>query len=319
MKRLNEDRDWEGLADAFVLRASHWLKMKNFSEGEQEPNVRLIRDYVSRGILSRPERRGKEAVFSFRHLAEFLACRAMISDGWPLLKISEDFQQSTIEEIIRLIPGENPENSSLDLIKSFRSEYPESSEDVEIQRSSFIPPSASAPDMSMRSEKPARGKDQFERERFLSRRRQSYEDRSDIKGVLQRLDSDLDNIIKEDFTAFQLASWLILFMDTGKARDITRAEAEDVGKAITAALLNRSSLSGRTKEMYTERLKSYHGLKRKIDQAKRESVDLLEKNMKDRENFERERSRFEEELERLKLQMKEQEKSSRKGDENETF
>ena len=58
-----------------------------------------------REFSSKPERKGKEALFSFEQLAQFLACRAMIEDGWPLSKISEDFKVSSISDILKLIPG----------------------------------------------------------------------------------------------------------------------------------------------------------------------------------------------------------------------
>ena len=66
-------------------------------------------------------------------------------------------------------------------------------------------------------------------------------------------------------------------MDTDKAKDITRAEAEDVGKAITAALLNKSSLSSRTKDMYAKQIKTLKELNDKIEDSKRELAKLAEK------------------------------------------
>ena len=50
-------------------------------------------------------------------------------------------------------------------------------------------------------------------DRFKNRTRKNYQMRSDIKDVLQTLGSDLTNVIKEDFTAYQLATWLILMID----------------------------------------------------------------------------------------------------------
>ena len=63
---------------------------------------------------------------------EFLACRALINDGWPLKKIASDFQKSTIEEIKLLVPGETPENDSTKLIRKFTNKSKQYSE-VEIE------------------------------------------------------------------------------------------------------------------------------------------------------------------------------------------
>ena len=57
---------------------------------------------------------------------------------------------------------------------------------------------------------------------FIKRNRDNYETKTDISEILKRLGSDFGNVIKEDFTAYQLASWLILLMDKDKAKEITR-------------------------------------------------------------------------------------------------
>ena len=77
---------------------------------------------------------------------------------------------------------------------------------------------------------------------------------------MRRLGSDFGNVIREDFTAYQLASWLILLLDRDKAINITRAEAEDIGKGVTAALLNRGSLSKAERSTYTKQVRERSNL-----------------------------------------------------------
>ena len=72
---------------------------------------------------------------------------------------------------------------------------------------------------------------------------------------MHRLGSDFGNVIREDFTAYQLASWLVLLIDRDKASGITRQDAEDIGRGITAALLNRSSLTKADRSSYTKQMK----------------------------------------------------------------
>jgi len=81
---------------------------------------------------------------------------------------------------------------------------------------------------------------------------------------LRRLGSDFGNVIREDFTAYQLASWLVLLIDRDKAQDITRRDAEDIGRGITAALLNRSSLTKADRMTYTKQMKELSSLDEKI-------------------------------------------------------
>ena len=247
MHKFIEEKDWEGTASALAGHAKTWMRIKQIGEPSFVPNERLVRDYVAKGILSKPERKGKEALFSFEQLAQFLACRAMIEDGWPLSKISEDFKVSSISDILKLIPGEGNDNDALSLIESFKN--------VDYSEGIDNPPLIA---MSMST--PSHGSDEKESQDFLRRRRESYESRADIKDVLRRLGSDFGNVIREDFTAYQLASWLVLLLDRDKAINITRAEAEDIGKGVTAALLNRGSLSNADRSTYTKQVRERSNL-----------------------------------------------------------
>ena len=68
-------------------------------------SVRLVRDYVARGILSRPYPKGKEVVFAYEHLVQFLACR-YLEEGYALKRIADDIQTSGLDVVLSWIPGE---------------------------------------------------------------------------------------------------------------------------------------------------------------------------------------------------------------------
>ena len=114
------DPNWEGTTEAFASYSAHWLRQKNLLLKEQEPTIRLVRDYVARGILTKPERRGKEVIFSYTQLVQFLACRALTNDGWPLKKIADDFSKASFFEILSLVPEGQPEDKAIGLINSFK-------------------------------------------------------------------------------------------------------------------------------------------------------------------------------------------------------
>ena len=85
MQKFIEEKNWEGTAEALASHARDWMRLKGFGDPSFQPNERLIRDYVARNILSKPERKGKEAIFGFEQLVQFLACRANApSTGRPL-------------------------------------------------------------------------------------------------------------------------------------------------------------------------------------------------------------------------------------------
>lgn len=238
MQNLQQNKNWEGTAEALAEEAKRWLIMKNIGQYDFEPNERLVRDYVARGILSKPERRGKEAIFGFEQLVQFLLCRAMLDDGWPLSKISEDFRYNKLQDMIGLIPGENAADESMQLIEEFKSA---SSDFVALDAD--IPSGAKSSNKQMSS----LNLNMSGTDSFVSRQRRSYEYKSeagrDFKESLRRINSDLPNLIKIEFTALQLATWLTLLIDKDRLESITLDEAEAVGRAVTAALLSRDALT----------------------------------------------------------------------------
>ena len=260
-----KEENWTGNAEALAKLVKFWLRKKDIGDKSFEPNERLVRDYVAKNILSRPERSGKEAIYGFKQLIQFIACRAMIEDGWPLSKISEDFQISSINEIVNLIPGESIENDSLSLISEYKSENRRPSLDMDlIQKSSLnMDASSSAPNQNYSAS-------------FIKRNRDNYETKTDISEILKRLGSDFGNVIKEDFTAYQLASWLILLMDKDKAKEITRKQAEDIGRAITAALLNQNSLTKNDRDIYTQQIRELSSLEDEISNLNFEKQKIRE-------------------------------------------
>ena len=61
---------------------------------------------------------------------------------------------------------------------------------------------------------------------------------------MREFDKDF-KVIKQDLTAIQLKSWLILFIDRLKLKNLTIEEAEEIGEAIKAALINQARLPDR--------------------------------------------------------------------------
>ena len=237
MVPLYKYKDWEGTAESLAETAGNLMQGEDgFGEADLAPNERLVRDYVARGIVGKPERRGKEAIFGFEQLVQFLACRAMLADGWPLSKIAEDFRHANLEDTLALIPGEQRSNEALNLIESFKEESVFKSERIMESRSPRSMSRSVSMDMAS-EESDARSPS------FRQRQRRHYEYRSDIGDALRRMGSDFRNVVKYDFTALQLATWLTLFIDRDRADRITVDEAEAIGRAVTAGLLNQDSLT----------------------------------------------------------------------------
>ena len=76
--------DWRGTADELAAKCNEILAtMPLLAEDAGAANERLIRHYVQVGVLSAPEREGREALFGLRQVVEFLAARYLLKDGWP--------------------------------------------------------------------------------------------------------------------------------------------------------------------------------------------------------------------------------------------
>jgi hypothetical protein len=78
--------------------------------------------------------------YGFRHLAEFIAARVLLNDGWPLEKIGERNRAASTEELIALIPGQVVENDAVALARSFRA-------NVSLPYRAPKPPTKSSPEL----------------------------------------------------------------------------------------------------------------------------------------------------------------------------
>jgi hypothetical protein len=71
------------------------------SDSNKELNVRLIRDYVVREFIPRPERIGREARFGLDHLVQLLAVRVLLrSQKWSLPAIKASFATTSTEDLL---------------------------------------------------------------------------------------------------------------------------------------------------------------------------------------------------------------------------
>lgn len=206
---------WTGNARELAYKANEWF-LNSTTVQSKELTERLVRDYVAREILDRPERQGKEAIFSYRQLIQLVAARHLIDANWPLEDIEREFRGQTTEVISKFIPGASlgtDADDTADLIDQFRQEAGYGRDDA--------------------------------RQRLRRRKIDQARQQVDISSALRNIGSDLTNVIKEEFTAFQLATWMILFVDQSKAASLTIEQAEQIGRSITAALLNPRSLNTR--------------------------------------------------------------------------
>lgn len=126
MKKIADDlaefEGWTGDVSELARLAGEILAARGLADASTEPTVRVIRDYAQRGIVSRAERQGKEAIYGYRQLLEFVAARVLVADGWPLAKIAEHFAHIAGAELRNLISGDQAGNRALAVAQRLRSE-----------------------------------------------------------------------------------------------------------------------------------------------------------------------------------------------------
>jgi len=90
---LNTYQDFKGNSDQLTLAAGKLAESLSLalepSEGEAEGNERLLRYYVSLNVVDKPDRQGRDAVYNFRHLLQYLTARRLLRQKFSLAKIAE--------------------------------------------------------------------------------------------------------------------------------------------------------------------------------------------------------------------------------------
>ena len=213
MATLDDYADWEGTIDDLVVAAGDVLALLGQSH-LPPPNVRLVRDYARREILSPVERRGREGYYGFQHLKELVAARILVNEGVPLAKIAEQFARDRDIAIVALgLPP--PEVPAPDTAAAARwrelGERP--SEDAQAARSGAGVSAA-----------------------FMRRSLEGTSQRMDLHQRLRRLGAETTEPRPEAVTRLALTDWCWLLIDTERLRALTLQEADDIGHAIVAAL-----------------------------------------------------------------------------------
>jgi len=114
--------DFQGSADELILKAQELARSLRLEQEASEGNERLLRHYVSVGVVDKPSREGRDALYGFRHLVQFVAARRLLAEGYPLAKIAGYTSAVTTDALVAYLekPGRTSEAELL--VAAFRSE-----------------------------------------------------------------------------------------------------------------------------------------------------------------------------------------------------
>jgi len=113
--------EWTGSADDLASKANELLPALTGS-ADESVNERLVRYYVQEGVLTPPDREGREAVFRFRQLIQLIVARLLLRDNWPLRKVAELIREAEVNTLLALAPGTKPRTRAEEAIAGFRRE-----------------------------------------------------------------------------------------------------------------------------------------------------------------------------------------------------
>ncbi len=206
---LEQLKDWRGNLEKLIEQAekvSSELELKD----NTEISVRMVRDYIQRGILGDVDRSGRELEFSYQHLLKLVLSRVLLSDGWSLKKIGEHFELTNTQNLEDLMPKQG--NPALSAIKRLRS-----SVDGATTQMSRDP----TPDAAYAVSRQAAKRTSIQHE---------------MKSALRKLGLPENGPATEEITLLAVTPWFQALLQKDRLRTLTLEEAEEVGQAVSASL-----------------------------------------------------------------------------------
>ena len=206
---LEQLKDWRGNLEKLIEQAekvSAELELKD----NTEISVRMVRDYIQRGILGDVDRFGRELEFSYPHLLKLVLSRVLLGDGWSLKKIGEHFELTNTQDLEDLMPRQD--NPALSAIKRLRSSV------------------GNAKSRSSREPKPDAA---FSVSRQAAKRTTLQHE---MKSALRKIGLPEDGPATEEITLLAITPWFQALLQKDRLRTLTLDEAEEVGQAVSASL-----------------------------------------------------------------------------------
>ncbi len=114
-RQLRAYSSFSGSAEQLLTVVEHLAPVLHLEPESDSGNERLLRHYASVNVLDKPSRQGREAVYSYRHLLQFLAARRLMKQGFALSKIAE-FTSVVPTETLQQTLCESPQRSEAELL-----------------------------------------------------------------------------------------------------------------------------------------------------------------------------------------------------------
>ncbi len=200
-------RLWTGNIDELAKKVGELTRLTGQPEAEA-PTIRLVRDYVQRGLLGPMVRTGKELIFNHDNLVRFLATRTLLQNGWTLHMIALHLSQTSMQDIEHLIPtleGTIP--------PGILDDRPEDTSRLQTRPSST----------SLR----------------LAAARAT--NKTGLRRAMRNLHLPAEGPATDEVMFVRFTDWFQVLIRSERISSITPEEAQELGKAVTITLLNLAS------------------------------------------------------------------------------
>jgi DNA-binding transcriptional MerR regulator len=227
----DEILNWRGTAAALADQCNALLPRFGLAEDAGAANERLVRHYVQVGVLTPPERDGREALFDGRHIRQFLTARYLLKDGWSLAKITELMRAAGPEGLTTLSPKERVPTAAERALARLKSRASATSRTRLAPRATSarvagaamttLTPTASIPDPLPYP---------------LRQAAEITQRRMDLKSNLSGLGNASGQPVRRRTVHIALTSWCQVYLDAAELARLPADTPELLGNALTQAL-----------------------------------------------------------------------------------
>jgi DNA-binding transcriptional MerR regulator len=223
---------WQGTAAALADEINGLLPEVGLADDVGCANERLVRHYVQVGILSPPQKAGREALFDKIHIAQFLAARYLLNDGWSLAKISELFRAYGGDGPVSLATELPAPTAAEETLQRLRNELSASRRSPDRTQYSMAPPSSQSRTTVNDELRP-----------LYSPLPQALQQAAEITQRRRRLEENLTELgnpegkpVRQRTLRIELAPWCHVYVDTDMLKKMPPDAIDTLGSALTHAL-----------------------------------------------------------------------------------
>jgi len=238
MLNLEQYKNFKGTMSEFIGILEECMEKLNIQKDQQNLQ-RIIRYYINEKILAPSLREGRDYFYNYDHLLKFLYVRKHLSDGWPLNKIRDNAQfQDTnyFEEFFQNNETSNKQVLSMEeYFDNVSNKKPSSDSDMSMNLIKKL---------KDRSEKNSKLTNLSERlDKFNPFTSNQINEVPNLDDALSDINSDIGNVIKQEFISLQLSTSLVLLIEQSLMKKMNYDLSKKIGRAIGAALFHKNPLT----------------------------------------------------------------------------